>query len=146
MSEWKIMPGDTYYWINDIFEVIEAVYADNFIEDSKRVKAGNCFRIYDDAAEVIEKLKDLIKDQRANKKRPKLTAEIFDRYDRLEWYKWATVDAEGNAYFYEKKPVLNMDMGSWAFYEDSDFKPIPGIYDNKDWEHSLIKRPGKMNG
>ena len=141
MSEWKPKPGDTYYWINDIFEVIEAEYADNFLEDSKRVEAGNYFKTYDEAAEVVEKLKALIKDQRENKKRPKLTVEIFDREYCPDWAKWAAVDADGDAYFYEKEPVLSMDAGYHTFYENSDFLSIPGIYDNTDWEYSLIKRP-----
>lgn len=69
---------------------------------------------------------------------PKLTQEVFERPDCPEWAKWAAVDSDGYAYWYEKRPTLG-DYG-WR---------CPGIYiksipdsrfDSTGWEHSLIER------
>jgi hypothetical protein len=37
--------------------------------------------------------------------RKKLTKEVFQRDDCPKWAKWAAVDSDGTAYWYEKKPI-----------------------------------------
>lgn len=47
----------------------------------------------------------------------KLTQEVFTRPDCPKWAKWAAVDADGTAYWYEEKPT----QGSWGvFWTQSD--------------------------
>lgn len=42
----------------------------------------------------------------------KLTQEVFTRPDCPKWAKWAAVDADGTAYWYEEKPT----QGSWGVF------------------------------
>jgi hypothetical protein len=76
---------------------------------------------------------------------PKLTAEVFDHPDCPEWAKWAAVNADGNLFFFEEKPVNNIVCGGWhvegckviSFFNKKKFAP-------SDWQNSLIERPAKL--
>jgi hypothetical protein len=76
---------------------------------------------------------------------PKLTAEVFDHPDCPEWAKWAAVNADGNLFFFEEKPVNNIVCGGWhvegckviSFFNKKKFAP-------SDWQNSLIERQAKL--
>ena len=75
-----------------------------------------------------------------------LTADVFNRPDCPEWAKYAAVDSEGNAQWFEKEPHATIEYdyysehsGYWdSFGKEKD---IPGIYDYGNWKGSLIKNP-----
>lgn len=73
------------------------------------------------------------------KKFSKLTQEVFEREDCPEWAQYAAVDKNGEADWYEKRPI------SWChqWYVNAlggRFARIEGKFDATDWEHSLIER------
>ena len=77
-----------------------------------------------------------------NNELPKLTVEVFKRSDCPEWAKWAAMDIDGSAYWFENKPVRHNRAWLGGTY-DFRFKSIPENFDSSDWEHSLIERPQK---
>lgn len=81
-----------------------------------------------------------------NEPLPKLTADVFKRPDCPEWARWAAVDSEGNAYWFEKVPYLvkeHDEWEGWSGYWESEGqdRDIPGKYDYGNWENGLIKNP-----
>lgn len=70
--------------------------------------------------------------------RPKLTAEVFSMKECPEWAEYAAVDADGNAYWYDGKP---MPIGA-AWYQGGGYRAsqIGPRYDASDWKNSLIER------
>ena len=137
MSKWKPKSGDTYYWIDTYFEVVQDAYLS---DDSMRIEAGNCFRSYDEAAEVAEKFKSIIKEQQITEQLPKLTVEVFDREDCPDWAEWAAVDYDCNAFYYDAEPELRNAM--WSIkHKRARVEFIAGGYDSSDYRHSLIRRP-----
>lgn len=78
---------------------------------------------------------------------PKLTAEVFDRPDCPEWAKYAAVDENKSAYWFECKPQAK-NTGFWVnrFNRDRSirYQQIPGAFYSADWQNSLIERPAKL--
>lgn len=143
MSKLEPKSGDTFYRINDRFEVISDEYLPQYSKDQALVEAGNCFRTYDEAAEVAEKFKSIVKDYQITEKRPKLTIEVFDREDCPDWARYAAVDYDGNTYYYDVEPELK--NGVWCIgHKRARAEFITGGYDNSDYKHSLVRRPEKI--
>lgn len=76
---------------------------------------------------------------------PKLTAEVFDRPDCPTWAKYAAVDRDGIACFYDKKPECD-NVQMWLRGEKGEyFMAVRGNqYDASDWQNSLIERPATL--
>lgn len=77
---------------------------------------------------------------------PKLTHDVFSMEGCPDWARYAAVDADGVAYWYEVPPRLRTESHCWNNIErrakclrhpDSN-KSI--LFDADDWEHSLIDR------
>ena len=73
---------------------------------------------------------------------PKLTTAVFDREDCPEWAKYAAVDEDGEASFFEKIPYQATKICG-CFLRDCLEAIIPGKFDPSDWQNSLIERPEK---
>ena len=77
--------------------------------------------------------------------RPKLTVEVFDRPDCPEWAKWAAVDQDGEAWWYENLP--EREAGNWNAVPCQHTLHSRGrlivdqLFDATDWKNSLIIRP-----
>lgn len=72
----------------------------------------------------------------------KLTQEVFTRTDCPAWAKWAAVDFNGTAYFFEAKPECNLESREWfTSIMGYRFTELPGYFDSTDWKDSVIKRP-----
>ena len=70
-----------------------------------------------------------------------LNTEVFDMLECPDWAKYAAVDSEGFAFWYEDKPeCLDHTWGVSA----PGCRPIPGLFDSTNWENSLIQRPGQV--
>lgn len=68
---------------------------------------------------------------------PKLTAEVFLLPECPEWAQYASVEANGLAYWYEDKPerfIVDWQSSKRASLIGQD-------YDASDWRNSLIERP-----
>lgn len=78
---------------------------------------------------------------------PKLTQDVFSATDCPEWARYAAVDENGSAYWYEMQPQLRLGSSVWfssglrsqMMYLPNRFAAI--IFDSTDWMHSLIERP-----
>lgn len=68
----------------------------------------------------------------------KLTQEVFTRPDCPKWAKWAAVDADGTAYWYESEPELHCSGLIYTDREGTKLARFPGKFyiENK----SKIKR------
>ena len=85
--------------------------------------------------------KKIEKDDCKWEKFTKLTAEVFYRPDCPEWAKYAAVDKDGRAWYFESKPSCSTDQ----FFEfRNKATMIPGFFDSDDWRNSLIERPSKL--
>jgi hypothetical protein len=73
---------------------------------------------------------------------PKLTIEVFDRPDCPEWAKYAVVDVQGLAYWYQYPPLIDERIGCWKTLENKR-QMIDGFFDKSDWQNSLIEHPAK---
>lgn len=75
-----------------------------------------------------------------------LNEKVFELDECPKWAKWAAVDKDGSAYWYEDEPET--DGVYWtSAYECSRSKCIVDMsFDATDWQHSLIKRPEKVLG
>jgi hypothetical protein len=77
--------------------------------------------------------------------RPKLTAEVFDRPDCPEWARYAAVNGDNTASWFNDKPIYNGNKRRlWLckatpYY--NEVKTIPGVWDASDWQKSLVQRP-----
>ena len=73
----------------------------------------------------------------AEEQLPKLTAEVFARLDCPSWARYAAVDADGTAYWYENEPIRS----SREYKSPGTSQCIYiSAFDATDWEHSLIER------
>lgn len=79
---------------------------------------------------------------KAETKLPKLTAEVFDRPDCPSWAKFAAIDANGDAWWFEGKPIISDDREYWIGRLSR--RNIEGIFDSSDWKNSLIERTVKL--
>lgn len=75
-------------------------------------------------------------------KLPKLTTEVFDRPDCPKWAKYAAVDKDGSAVFFESTPRVSK-WGEWWKRDGVEYYEFGNNYDASDWKHSLIERPVK---
>ena len=74
---------------------------------------------------------------------PKLTTEVFDRPDCPEWAKYAVVDVQGLAYWYQYSPLADERIGDWKAWGNKR-QLIDGFFDRSDWQNSLIERPARL--
>lgn len=70
---------------------------------------------------------------------PKLTAEVFNRPDCPAWAKWAAVDGNGAAFYYDEKPYAR----NYTFHSWDRMKFIDNNFIASDWKNSLIERSEK---
>lgn len=118
---------------------------ENCIVESKRFSPAKCpmyieiFHLQAEWREVTEPVTEC-------SQLPKLTAEVFDREDCPEWAKYAAVDRDGIACFYDKKPKCD-NMQMWLRGEGGGeyFKLVGnGKWDATDWQNSLVEHPAKL--
>ena len=77
---------------------------------------------------------------------PKLAVDVFSAKDCPEWARYAAVDENGFAYWYEMQPQLRLGSSVWfssglrsqMMQQPARFAAI--IFDSTDWMHSLIER------
>jgi hypothetical protein len=174
MSErWKPEKGEMYFYISNVLMVTDDVVNGYSHLDEERIAAGNCFATFVEAQAAAEKVKALLLSLHDNgtstansetlkgtfieylkkcaeqpvtdcSQLPKLTAEVFDRPDCPEWAKYAAVDRDGIACFYDQEPKCD-NMQMWLRGKNGEHFMATGNnkYDASDWQHSLIKRPEK---
>lgn len=65
----------------------------------------------------------------------KLTQAVFDGL--LPEYRWAAVDAEGDAFAFNRHPP-SIRAGVWL--AEVGYRRLGDTYDATDWQHSLIER------
>ena len=80
-------------------------------------------------------------DYKPKEELPKLTQEVFERTDCPAWAKWAAVDKDGEAWWYETRPTLG-DYG-WRCSDIYDMLIPDSHFDSTAWECSLIERQEK---
>lgn len=82
--------------------------------------------------------------------RPKLTAGVFSLSECPEWARYAAVDADGQAYWYDAVPCLSTEWLRWdnggrharkICYAGEVATPL---FDASDWKNSLIERPAAV--
>lgn len=69
--------------------------------------------------------------------RKKLTTAVFKSKSCPKWARYAAVNRDGTAYYYDQEPDYDAVRGRWMYAYDC----YCGVFDATDWEHSLIKRP-----
>lgn len=70
----------------------------------------------------------------------KLTESVFDRDDCPEWARYAAVDKDGVAYFFEREP--HAGTAKWIPDDpEHKYSAIP-VFDTGAWKNSLVKVPG----
>lgn len=77
---------------------------------------------------------------------PKLTQDMFSAKECPEWARYAAVDENGLAYWYEMQPQLRLGSRVWfsgglrsQMLQRPD-RLVPILFDSTDWMHSLIER------
>ena len=141
------IPSDSYYYIGIDGNVHRRTWnADN--TDWLCYKFGNCFETEEQADAAAAKIKELLlgmsgEAESSSSQLPKLTAEVFDRPDCPEWAKYAAVDEDGEAVFFEKMPY-QATKTCGCFLRDCQDAIIPGTFDSTDWQNSLVERPAKL--
>lgn len=116
---------------------------ENCIVESKKFHPANCpmftenFHLQADWREVTEPVTE-------SNQLPKLTTEVFDRPDCPEWAKWAAVDSDGDANYFESCPKLSLYGPWWSrSIQLGKCKDIAQVFDSTKWQNSLIERPVK---
>jgi len=74
----------------------------------------------------------------------KLNQSVFE--NAPDWARWAAVNADGGAFFYEKKPVLMSGNFLKTWYQigrKARCRAIGTGFESSDWKHSLIERKGE---
>lgn len=160
MSErWTPKVGENYWFINFSGAITKdaiSLNGNHGMEfDSIMIENGNCFRTRAEAEAAAEKVRGLLlklhEPTTECSQLPKLTAEVFDRPDCPEWAKYAAVDRNGKAYFYDTKPEweqpsqIRKHQTIWFTGKLNGIKRIPGKFDAANWQNSLIERPVKKN-
>ena len=147
MSErWKPGIGELY-WLVAFNEAVSSEWRDDNA-DFSRWRMGNCFKTKEEADTALEKFTALLlslHDEPVTNcnQLPKLTAEVFNRPDCPEWAKYAAVDKDGRACYYESKPPCSTDQ----FFEFKERSTIlHGFFDSDNWQNSLIERPAQLPG
>ena len=163
MERWMPKNGETYFYFNPNFfsDVSWKRWGMQPHIDHDLYQNGNCFKTREEALAAAEKVKSLLlslhyngtstvnDETLKNKPLPKLTAEVFDRPDCPEWAKYAAVDKNGEAYFYETKPEweqpsrMREHQIKWFTGNVNEMKHIPGKFDAANWQNSLVERPTK---
>lgn len=81
---------------------------------------------------------------------PKLTHDVFSMEECPKWAKYAAVDADGVAYWYEVEPKLCTVAHCWdsiglrARRLRQPGSSVSILFDADDWKNSLIKRPAAV--
>ena len=70
----------------------------------------------------------------------KLTKDVFNYPECPKWAKYAAVDRDGRACWYELCPLIFKKDGAWVEEHDSEIEWISGEFDASDWTNSLVKR------
>lgn len=71
----------------------------------------------------------------------KLTAAVFDMSECPKWAKYAAVNSDGDAFWFEDKPFLTFECGTWVIETKYMYTRIPALFDSTDWENSVIQKP-----
>jgi hypothetical protein len=71
----------------------------------------------------------------------KLTTEVFERPDCPEWARYAAVDENGKAYYYDEIPY---PMETFFYNNRAHNWRVDGKFDASGWQNSLIERPVKL--
>lgn len=155
MSErWKPEHGELYYFITTSGDVCPDHFSRYETSSNARLIFNNYFKTEAEARAAAKKVKELLLSLHYNgtstandetlqdKPLPKLTAEVFDRPDCPEWAKYAVVDVQGLAYWYQYPPLADERIGVWKAWGNRR-RLIDGFFDRSDWQNSLVKRPTK---
>lgn len=71
----------------------------------------------------------------------KLTQEVFQRDDCPKWAKYAAVDDDGTAHFFDTEPDCAFGYGKWVVDTGCRVESIADEFDGSEWENGLVKRP-----
>ena len=150
-KRWLPRKGEGYWCVLDTTPMQTAWCYSQY--DIARWEAGNVFKTHDQALIASINIKSLLLSLHEPvtdcNQLPKLTAEVFDRPDCPEWARYAAVDRNGNAFFYDTKPgwelpsQLREEQTIWFTGKINGIKRIPGKFDAANWQNSLIERPSK---
>ncbi len=158
MSErWKPMKGETY-WVVGRDATIHKFKWSSDGYDSDHYDIGNCFKTEIEAQAAAENVKALLLGlykpaTECNQlvticnQLPKLTAEVFNRHDCPEWAKYAAVNRNNTASWFNDKPIYDGNKSCLWLCKETPYyaavETIPGVWDASDWQNSLIERPVK---
>lgn len=146
MSEgWLPKYGDKYWLVDFGYtgKVRSAIW-DNDKVDSRTYFCGNCFRTKEKAEAAAEKVKELLlslhEPTTTSSQLPKLTTEVFEREDCPKWAKWAAVDMNGIAHYFDERPY---PMDTFFYNSRAHQWSVDGDFDASNWKNSLIERTAK---
>ena len=71
-------------------------------------------------------------------KSKQLDHSIFNGLD--DTWKFAAVDANGDAYLFGECPEKDLEMKQWDIHHTKECSFIDGVFNSTDWENSLIER------
>ena len=139
-DRWKPKNKEKYWYVNTFNEVKYAIWAERKVY-RKLFNSGNCFKTEEEAEAVAEKVKALMLSSHdpvtCSNQLPKLTTDVFNRPDCPEWAKWAAVDMNGIAHYFDEKPY---PMDTFFYNSRAHHWMVDGDFDASDWQNSLIER------
>lgn len=140
-KRWKPKKGKPYWTIDTFAKVWRQTYS-NDTYDSAFYSIGNCFSTENEAISAAEKFKALLLSLQEPiidcNQLPKLTTEVFNRPDCPEWARYAAVDGNGIAHYYDEQPY---PMDTFFYNSRAHHWSVEGYFDSSDWKNSLIERP-----
>ena len=131
------------YWVVDLSYKagVRLVNWANDNIDNLAYECGDCFETEAEARVAAEKVKGLLLSLHEPvtdcNQLPKLTAEVFDHPDCPGWAKWAAVDMNGIAHYFDEKPY---PMDTFFYNSRAHHWMVDGDFDASDWQNSLIER------
>ena len=137
--EWKwMLDKDTYCVAGDILCLAQCLGCVYSRQQGEGVRKAFYYECFPEEKSAERSHCEECADYKPKEERPKLTQEVFERLDCPGWAKWAAVDKDGKAAWYEEKPKNDWDQ--WYRHGSDRFEWIEGKFDASDWQHSLIER------
>lgn len=142
-KRWKPDKGADYWFVSGSFFMVAADLYDGSDVDENRFDCGNMFKTKEEAMLAAEEIKNrLLSRVEKEKDLPVLTKAIFNHPDCPEWAKYAVVDVQGLAYWYQYSPLADERIGCWDNLKNKR-QLIDGFFDKSDWQNSLVERTEK---
>ena len=121
--------GLAYVSVRNITSVFKALYC---VEDLESFEAA--VKDFDRNAFVFLFPKSKKVEEEPEEECQTLSTAVFDLPECPEWAKYAAVDGDGKAFWYNEEPSIN---AYWSTFV-GDMKLIPGVFDSTNWENSLL--------